>query len=125
MIAPNMTRVSPAHMFTEMRDETRNLRDEVAKIAYAEIVADMSRSSFIADKDAPAVAAKSAFDFAEAFMRQRYERDSALRAMQQARITTSLDADSMGGTSHDDTVDMLKFGNISCATNALKCGDIS
>lgn len=64
------------------------LRDEVAKIAYTAIVQELGtnatglNSDEVVGRDAK-MTAKISFDFAEAFMRERYERESVARAMTQ------------------------------------------
>lgn len=58
------------------------LRDEVAKIAFESIIE--------TTKIDPEFVARISFDFAEAFMRERYERDSILRQGLKANIPDHL-----------------------------------
>lgn len=72
----------------------RDLRDEVAKIAYTAMVQELGTNAEGLEGDViPVVAktvAKVSFDFADAFMRERYERESIARAEMQANIPDHL-----------------------------------
>ena len=80
------------HTFTPVVgiDSVQSLRDEVAKIAYTAMVQELGTNARGLTGDVVHAVAKTvakvSFDFADAFMRERYERDSIARSNMQANI---------------------------------------
>lgn len=83
----------PTMQSTDNRE--RDLRDEVAKIVFSNMASDEAIGTAIAhDLDMKALAeqiSRVSFNFADAFMRERYERDSIARSEMKANIPNNFD----------------------------------
>lgn len=77
--------LQPVMKSDETRDSLMLLRDSIAESTFIQLGENMNVESFfnknqVATENIAKLRAKLAFDFAEAFMRERYERGCLLRA---------------------------------------------